>query len=269
MKVEEKLIGPSEAREMLSANTHNRPLNKRSVMQLANAIKRGEWEENGDAIRFSETGVLLDGQHRLAAIAESGESVKTLVVSGLKDSAFDVIDRGKSRTVGHVLAIRGEKNYNALASVARLLFLYKETGNPFHGNPDLVPTARQIEQLIDDNPGARDAVADVMNQQFVRRYMTPRIGGFCLYAFRNSRLSNFADDFFYRIETGMARFEGDPVILLRDRLMEDRASKEKMSDRYKTALIFKAFKKFSSGDKVKFLRVRTGGENAEKDLYKI
>lgn len=64
-------ISPDLARDLLAKNPHNRNLRVRRVEQLAGAMTRGEWVFNGDAIRIADSGMLLDGQHRLAAIVRS------------------------------------------------------------------------------------------------------------------------------------------------------------------------------------------------------
>ena len=264
-------VTPSQASRWIEKNTNNRPLNERRVANLAAAIERGEWELNGDAIRFSESGVLLDGQHRLAAILNSGCSVQTMVVTGLKDSVFDVIDRGTSRTVGDILSMRGERNANALAAAARLYYIWSVTGDPFNGSPENAPTARQIESVIDENPGMRRAVKSVSSSSWIRKNLTPRIAAFCFYVFDQSDLSSSLESFYTILDTGAASMQRDAAIVLRDLIMEDRAasSKRKMSARYKGALVFKAFKKHALGEPVTFLRVRTEGSRKEKDLYML
>jgi len=271
MKHEVVTVTPEVASIWLDQNTNNRPLNKKRVTNLASVISRGEWELNGDSIRFSESGVLLDGQHRLAAIVESDTPIQTMVVTGLKDSVFDVIDRGATRTVGDVLSMRGEKNYNAVAAATRLYYTWSMTGNPFHGTPEKAPTARQIEATLDENPGIRRSVQNAIASSWIRKNITLRMAGFCFYVFEQSDFSESLESFYEVLDTGVATRKRDPAIVLRDMIMEDRstANKRKMADKYKCALIFKAFKKHAVGDQVRFLRVRTAGDSKEKDLYSL
>src|SRR5437588_12211091 len=64
-------ITPAKAGEMLDANTTNRPLSKAVVRSFAEAMRRGEWVVTHQGIAFDTAGVLVDGQHRLAAIIEA------------------------------------------------------------------------------------------------------------------------------------------------------------------------------------------------------
>lgn len=268
MKHQVEKITPEIARQFLAKNLSNRPLKKTSTVAVfAAAMKRGEWVLNGDAIRFSSDGVLLDGQHRLEAVVKSGATIYSLVVYGLPPSTFDTIDRGRPRTTADMLAIRGEKNYTALASVARLGFMWETYGDPFYGKPDAQPTARQIEAYVDENPIIRDAVRIVTARKWIKKYLTPRIGGFAVYAFLRSDLASCVPGFMDVLVTGEKSQTNCAAFLLRDALVEDKSARDQMPDRYKAPLIFKAFKKFVAAESTKNLRIRMAGDAVEKDLY--
>jgi hypothetical protein len=96
-------ITPAEATSWLRANEHNRPVRKNHVLFLANQIKSGLWQINGQAIVIADNEQVLDGQHRLLAIIESGKSIKTLVVYGITPEAFSTIDTGAVRSSADAL----------------------------------------------------------------------------------------------------------------------------------------------------------------------
>jgi len=272
MKHQVESISPSTAQSYLAKNLNNRPLNKKRVNALASAIQRGEWELNGAAIRFSDEGILLDGQHRLAAISKSGETVQSLVVYDLPAETFDTIDVGMaSRTAGDVLAMRGEKNYNALAAATRLSILWRNTGNPFNGNPESIPTVKQIESYVDENPSIRDHMTLVGHNGWAKKYMTFRIGVFCAHAFGISNIGQEKDRFFSMLETGEKSQKHCPVFLLRDVLMEDKNARDRMPEKYRCALIFKAYKKLVYVEPTKNLRVRMSGPTKEhfSDVFSL
>jgi hypothetical protein len=67
------LVTPAQAKQWLeTSNTHNRALSRAKVSRFVNYLKTGFWKHTHHGIAFSEGGVLLDGQHRLTAVAESG-----------------------------------------------------------------------------------------------------------------------------------------------------------------------------------------------------
>src|SRR5687768_3937102 len=69
-----ELVTPDRAKQMLlNVRDKNRSLKENSVQIYAEAMRRGDWQFNGDPIRFGADGKLFDGQHRLTAIIRSGK----------------------------------------------------------------------------------------------------------------------------------------------------------------------------------------------------
>ncbi|MDQ2738234.1 MAG: hypothetical protein M3Y35_06395, partial [Actinomycetota bacterium] len=68
MRSKVQSITPKKAAEYLEANTANRPLSTAVVKSFAEAMTRGDWMVTHQGIAFGSGGVLVDGQHRLAAI---------------------------------------------------------------------------------------------------------------------------------------------------------------------------------------------------------
>src|SRR6185503_17546608 len=73
-------------------------------------MRRGEWMVTHQGIAFDTRGVLVDGQHRLAAIIEADVPVELTVFTDVGEGTFDVLDIGKRRSAADVLAIEGEKS---------------------------------------------------------------------------------------------------------------------------------------------------------------
>lgn len=267
IQMQVQAISPELARKFLEKNTRNRPLNSRRAALLAEAIKRGEWMMNGDAIRFSDSGVLLDGQHRLTAIAISGLTVDAMVVRGLPDSVFDTIDvGGAARTTGSVMALMGEKNYNRLAALTRMYFVYEKTGDPTNGNPDNSPTTAQQIALAEDRSFS-ESVDESEKLVWCRKNVTPTLNAFCIHVFKKDN-EKLASEFFRLLNSGAGLEAGSPVLLLRERLAESKSDKkQEMSKHYALALICKAYKLFREGAHIKQLRVRIDGDSPEKNLF--
>ena len=119
---------PEKARELLTKNDANRPLNKDRVRAYANDMAQGRWALNGEPIIISDNDRLLDGQHRLQAIIQSGATIQTYVTTGIDEKSFSTIDTGKERTPRDILAIAGIKSYSKKSAAAsRYLSLKKRT----------------------------------------------------------------------------------------------------------------------------------------------
>lgn len=71
------------------------------------------WVFNGDAVIFSETGILLDGLKRLQAAVMSGVSFRTLVVTDVSDDASATVGTHRRRTMADTLKILGAQDLSA------------------------------------------------------------------------------------------------------------------------------------------------------------
>lgn len=124
MKIEFEKINPDRAKAMLGNSHANRNLRRGWVSLLARDMKAGRWQKTGQAIIISLDGKLLDGQHRLHAIIESGQTIEIAVATGIADDAFHSIDTGRPRNAADVLGISGVKNSRAVAAATqRVAFL--------------------------------------------------------------------------------------------------------------------------------------------------
>lgn len=99
-------IDDKKAAEYLSHNMVNRNLSRNKVLQYANSMAKGDWQLNGEAIKFNEKRELIDGQHRLSAIIKSGISINTFVMRDLGNDV-SIMDRGRTRSVTDSLLIEG------------------------------------------------------------------------------------------------------------------------------------------------------------------
>lgn len=110
------MVTPQMAEAWLLRNESNRPIRKWWVASLAAMLRRGEWIATHQGVAFTESGRLLDGQHRLMAIMESGIPAEMLVVTGLSSTAFMAIDIGVKRALSDVTGLtKGEAEVCRLA----------------------------------------------------------------------------------------------------------------------------------------------------------
>lgn len=122
MKIRIETITPARATELLNRVNpqKQRRVNSGLVDSYAAAMRAGNWMLNPHGIVVSDTGELIDGQHRLHAIIASDMTIEMVVAQGVVDSTIDVIDRGSNRTVAQQITLRhGYKNGNLIAAVSR------------------------------------------------------------------------------------------------------------------------------------------------------
>ena len=149
-------ITPRKAAEYLEANTSNRPLSRSVVKQFAEAMSRGDWMVTHQGIAFSAGGVLVDGQHRLAAIVEADIPVQMTVFTDVDEGTFDVLDTGKRRNAADVLALEGEKSVSMLAAMVRTVWLVENRPDLTWSGGGSATTNHQIVTTLAAHPGLRD-----------------------------------------------------------------------------------------------------------------
>ena len=93
-----------ENEEQLSTN---RPLDHRIVARIKMDIQESEWRTAASRIMFDTSGHLIDGQHTLAAIAESGRNVDAMFFLGVPQDTIQKIDVSRQRTVAQRLKFSG------------------------------------------------------------------------------------------------------------------------------------------------------------------
>jgi hypothetical protein len=251
-------ITPVKAAEMLDANTTNRPLSRTLVRVFADAMSRGDWMVTHQGIAFDVNGVLVDGQHRLAAIIEADMPVEMTVFTEVDEGTFDVLDTGKRRNAADVLAIEGEKSSTMLAAMVRTVWLYENRPDLNWSGGAAVVTNHQVVQTLDQHPRLRDFVA-VGEQIAAATGMIKSAAGAASYLI--SRVSRRAeqDEWFDGIIDGAGLAKQDPRLLFR-RVMFAMARKQagqgirRRDTREHLALYLKAFNAWRDDEALTQLR---------------
>jgi hypothetical protein len=209
------------------ANGHNRKMSPGFVRRFAADIIAGLWKDNGDSIRFDWNGQLLDGQHRLAAIVESGVTLLATVTLGLDPAVYDTIDQGRHRDRGQVFeqAYRGTglcNNPVVTAAVAAMVSIYEDGGRSFYGGRNQTPVSTpSLMKLMAERPAliASAAFGESKGRSAKTRLIEayPRVLGSCHYLFGvvDAPLRDF---FFQALESGAGLDETDPVLAVRRKL---------------------------------------------------
>lgn len=100
-------VTPVLAQELLAFNPEqNRIVSKSTVKMYAKKMQEGQWKISAP-ITFSDTGFLIDGQHRLEAVLKSGCTIDFVVVLGVPEESAENYDRGRKRTATDISRIAG------------------------------------------------------------------------------------------------------------------------------------------------------------------
>lgn len=264
--VETMIITPGLALELLKSNTRNRRMNKELVTVYADQMTLEQWRFNGESIIISKSNVLLDGQHRLAAIVKSGKSQQMVVVSGVADDAFDTIDTGRLRSAGDVLSIAGVPNDSQISSlIMKRHFVKIQIPGVYHNRKKSMTRAEVLSEYKTSPEFYQSAlkVARGLNKK-VKLLPIASIGGYIAHLVKDRKydeqyvLRFFKQLFMEDVE------ENETISTLRNLLINNMASKKKMRATYIDAVIAKAWNSYVSG---RVLRRLVYSENETKPTF--
>lgn len=279
-------ITPSLAEEWLQFNRMNRKIRTDRVDRYADLMRDDEWLVSPDAIAFSHTDKLINGQHRLKAITQldKDESVQCMVVFNLDPDAFKIADVGAKRTGADVLRIEGFKSAEELAAVCRLLALWHQ------GRLEELNRYENVRNsvIVDVATASRERLNETIekigsDKQALRNKMPRSLMAFAYFAYKSSfpeRTEYFLNGFMFEKNYPAIDWEKEygeegaknPIRLLKDKV---RPSYGELSRKAKLALLVKSMNSYCLERPMKQLRWRSNESfpelaakpTSEQDLF--
>lgn len=252
---------PTKAKRILKQNDRNRSLRPLYVNQLAEAMRKGDWVVNGEPIQIAFDGSLLNGQHRLYAIVESGVTVSVLLVEGLPMAAQKTMDVGARRTLSDVLVLHGEADARNLGAVLSLLYKHRKGVRLDHSNRT-APTVAEALALLEREEKIRGCL--VQGHQ-VHRETKMRVALAALFFFLFEEADpGVGSEFFAALCDPSDEEPGSAVVRLRAHLNRMRSERKYSSSiLVLSAMTIKAFNAWREGRPVQHLHFRPSGRGRE------
>lgn len=199
------LVTPDMAEDWLSRNTHNRPIAQQRVNTFAEDIRKGNWCDTHQGIAFSDTGVLLDGQHRLLAIISAKTPLIMNVSTGVPFASQEAIDGVRPRLAGDVLSLSMGIDHSKMrvAMARQLLFFIKGARSAS------IPTLKKILNFYETE---MDLVLQNKNH-FPRLYTASALSAFVVSAVHYPK---HTVDFEIKFFGGENLLRNDPAFVLRN-----------------------------------------------------
>jgi hypothetical protein len=249
-------IGPIEAQDLLdNHNPRNRTLTPKTLGKYMRAIEAGDWPFVGDPIRLDVDGNLIDGQHRLRAIVETGATLEFLIIRGLATDTQRYMDAGRNRSAADQLKIEGMTAAPLAASIATCAMRW-ERGDILAQYLKFSPF-----EVVDWTESHLDLVeAAVVTAQRVRAAIgaTPSIiGGAFIEGLHAA--PDQGPPFFEGLITGAELEPGSPVLALRDSISRGKRDRTL----YRTTELFyvvKAWNHWRLGKNISKLQLPRGSE---------
>lgn len=264
IKKSDRWVTPALASEWLDRyHRHNRKLTRQNVGKLRAALRRGEFLRTGDAIRFagyldSGTASLLDGRHRLTAIAEEGIGAHLDIVEGLAPEAQVVMDTGKPRNFANVLELGGIAGDATLAAAVRLACQYDQGAIALAGGGDAVQFSFPMQLAwLEKNPSLAEFVASGRSLRS-NLGMAPAAGVVGAWLVAGVDAAE-AEVFLASALSGAMLEDGDPVLALRRYLMNLKP-RSKPRSAVQLAIFIKAWNARRQGRSVTLLQWRPSVE---------
>jgi hypothetical protein len=230
-------VGPAIAEKWLAKNSDNRRVRKATIERYARDMASGEWVENGAAISFAEDGTLLDGQHRLWAVVESGATIQTLVARNLPARVQDTMDDGTKRTLGDTFNFHRVENSNTAAAIVRRVILWQQGYRTNQGTYQ--PTKAESLAALNDDPTISTAIEQACALSR-RRLTSPSLIGLTWWLFWDID-EQACSDFWNGLHTGVGLDETSPIYIVREQIMRQNARSERIPETAYLAWIIKAW----------------------------
>lgn len=259
------ILTPEIAEFLYGRNTNNRPITRSKVLEYSQALKEG-FVHNGDTIKVSLSGKMIDGQHRCLAVIETGISMETVIVFGLPDEVFTTIDTGRSRTTADTFFIAEIENHTRMTTITKFIINFEKGFYEFAARG-----YSRGEKKISNAEALAFCQKNLKSIQESYGYGFTKdnkiISGTTLaglhYIFKKK--SPFHADIFCKgVADGVGLAKDSPVYVLRKKLIEDARQKRKMNIYEKVAIVCKAWSFFVKNRKITRLNFDTQKESFPK-----
>jgi hypothetical protein len=256
-------VTPELAKTWLERGGTNRSTSPRRVRKYAAAMRRGEWQLTGEAIKLNADSQVRDGKHRLEAVVESGVSIQSLVVRNLDEGAFDVLDSGRPRSTSDIIGMHGFTYRTAAAAAARGLLLIDRFGH-------YTASSREVDEAVSTPTVLRYAEEhkEVLEEAIRYAQHLQRagfVGGVGLYATLFVLLLRVDRDaallFAEKLTTGANLEPNDPILRFRNRMIGERLSSAQKDREVYLAIGIKVWNAWRKGESLEKLIWRGQSNN--------
>lgn len=250
-------VTPEIAMDWLTRNESNRTIRPYKVADYQRDIEAGNWTYSNDAICLAPDGSLLNGQHRLTAIFESGKPSVLLVVRDMPPEARIAMDRGTARTVADLLSFTGYQNAHELGSITKLCIVI-ETGRINGDFKYARATDSEITEFIEENPIV-EHIASYVSTVKAHIDGSPSAIGAAYWLIQQVNGTSLTEFYFDQIASRENEPSGSAVLAVDSRLRSIRRDKAKAARRDHIAFLIRGWNLYAADTRVTTLPFTTRG----------
>ena len=264
-------IGAQTAKKYLATMGRNRLKRGRLKQRYQDAMRAGQWKLTGESIKFNTKGELIDGQHRLEAVIETGVEITILVCRNVPDDAFMELDTGGMRTPGDILTVQGYDYTSGVAAAIRNITSIYEIEGGAAGSTlghKRVDPETLLEYAAQYRNELVEAVKATMTKEAKMVCRPPSLFASLYFIFAEHNKKGTAE-FFTSLIDGTNLERHGPVYELRRLLLQFAADKHRKRPAfYKAAITIKAWNAYQTRRDVHSLRYSENEEWPEIDRRK-
>jgi len=260
MKIEIVTMTPEWALQILTQNTCNRRLIENIVAKYSREIEEGRWRLTQQGIAISTDNVLLDGQHRLTAIAKTGIPMQLVMATGCDPDIFSVIDTGRARRASDIMSIVGAPNSTTQAAGLKLYALYlSRPGENWHNK--IYPSNSYLTGFYKEVKTKADYASELATSAYAKFRCISKSAtmAFILIALDAGIKKEVIEGFCQRLACGAGLEADSPVLRYRSALMNGlistRAAKLSSGGQQHLACLIKTFNYEMDGVTMKLFKV--------------
>jgi hypothetical protein len=210
-------LTPEIARLLLDSNVANRSINAGTLSAYIADIREDRWDFNGESLKIATDGMLNDGQHRCWAVVEANKSIRVIITFGVPRDSRMTLDQGKARSTADYLIMDKGVKYATQVTAASRVLLMERRGLRGHGMKSGL-TRLAVRDEFKANEQELNAAAYFCCGKHKNKILGgsgPAIAALVLMR----RISPNADDFMAKFITGEDLKNGDPILSVRNRMM--------------------------------------------------
>lgn len=246
-------LTPEIAEVLLANNADNRLPKVRLIEAIALDIENGNWSLNGETIVVSKEGSLNDGQHRCLAVLKANKSVRTAIMFGVDRDSRYTVDLGSPRTTGDFLKMEGAVNVNHAAAVAKNLNLHRRGYSAWNHGPNIATKTMIRQEFWNCEKEIMGALRAVDGKFSAKFGLSPLATAYVLIARRNAAECGV---FFQRLADGAGLKRGDPILALRNRILQDNTVQSRgFRAQHKVEMIVRYWNAWRRGTSIQALRI--------------
>lgn len=215
-----ELVTPKKAQALLDsmkANVRNLRKGKRDA--FARDMTQGLWRDNGNTVKITPEGEMIDGLHRMHAVIKADIHIEMTFAYNVPLDAMPTIDTGSARSFGDFLKFEGESNSTQLSAVVKKLILwrmgyrmkYGGSVNPSHSEQEVFFNTQKAEMRLATARGVDARQQGICNA-------TSAAAAFFLFAEINLDQANM---FFDGLIEGENLGGKNPILVARKRLIRE------------------------------------------------